>query len=179
MQRAIRLSEADARAKEEERRRQMARRQQEQDLFDFNTPTAQTNVTMYPRSDSMSSMGYGQGYYNQQTFGGDFSGMGNAGFVDPNPFGVAQAANDPFGSNPFGAAFDGGSGARPLPHQVSSIMPGRSRSCPDSLFHSDCRRNPKRSNCFDCPKCGSDRSVCQPCLESCAQHCRNVSHRIR
>jgi epsin len=115
LQKAIRLSQADARAKEEEMRRQMARRQQEQDLFDFNTPAiAQQPNQMYQRTDSMSNMGYGQPDYGQgYGFGNDFAQQQQ---YEANPFGIGSSG-DGFG-NPFGAAFDGGSGARPLPHQV-------------------------------------------------------------
>lgn len=126
MAKAIRLSEAEARAKEEERRRQMAaaRRQPEPDLFDFNTPTIQQNNPMYLRSDSMPSMGYGQQGYYGQGFGNDFGSM-NTGYQqygDANPFGAGQGADSSF-NNPFGAAFDGGSGARPLPHQIAGGTP--------------------------------------------------------
>jgi hypothetical protein len=96
-------------------RRQMARRQQEQDLFDFNTPAiAQQPNQMYQRTDSMPNMGYGQPDYNQgYGFGNDFAQQQQ---YEANPFGIGSSG-DGFG-NPFGAAFDGGSGARPLPHQV-------------------------------------------------------------
>lgn len=142
LEKALRLSEQEARQREEEQRRAAAYRQPEPDLFDFNAPAVNPTPQMYMRQDSMGSFGnyypqQQQGYQLQQGFGNELSGVQFGQPPVPQQLQQQQSfTGNPFGANPFGAAFDGGAGSRPLPHQVGQRGSKMNNNLPHLSYHS-------------------------------------------
>ena len=105
LQRALRLSEMEARKDEERRRQRMLQEQQqreqrhlEEDLFGLSSAFNNQNQYGYNQPQQQQQQVDPFGSLQQEGFGDDFNGQW---------------------ANPFGNAFDGGNSARPLPHQLA------------------------------------------------------------